>query len=80
MKNRAYPAVALALVAGAAAVSAQPTTPPPPPAAGAARPPIGQIPPEGQWVWQETPYGGRYWAFIKAPNLRNYHGFHTPSQ
>jgi hypothetical protein len=44
------------------------------------RPPVSQIPPEGAWVWQETPYGGKYWAFVKPPDLRNYRGFHTPGE
>jgi hypothetical protein len=75
----ACPALALALTVGAAGVCAQSTTPPPPPAA--ARPPADQIPPAGQWVWQETPYGGgKYWAFIKPPDFRNYRGTPTPGQ
>jgi hypothetical protein len=77
-------AIALGVAASAPGVCCGQTRPPPPPLppanAEVARPPLGQIPPEGEWVWQGTPYGGRYWAWVKRPDLRNYPGFHTPGQ
>jgi hypothetical protein len=78
---RAVPAIALALVSGSAVAVAQPTTPPPPPSAGAVRPPggSGEVPPGGQWIWQETPYGGRYWAFVKPQDPRNFRHVGTPT-
>jgi hypothetical protein len=78
---RAFPAIALALASGSAVAVAQPTTPPPPPSAGAVRPPGAgaEVPPGGQWIWQETPYGGRYWAFVKPQDPRNFRHFGTPT-
>lgn len=82
MKYRAGPAIALAFVLDGSTVCAAETTPPPPPPE-AARPSFGighDVPPAGQWVWQQSIYGGGggYWAFIKPPDLRDYHGFKTP--
>jgi hypothetical protein len=78
---RAFLAIALALASGSAEAVAQATTPPPPPATGAVRPSgsVGEIPPGGQWTWQETPYGGRYWAFVKPQDPRNFRHFGTPT-
>jgi hypothetical protein len=82
VRYRAYPALALALTAGAAEVCAQPTTPPPPPTAAVARSPFDQIPPAGQWVWQQSVYGsgGGYWAFIKPQDPSNFRHVGTPTQ
>jgi len=79
VKYRAFPAIALALALGSAVAVAQPTTPPPPP--GPVRPPgtFGEVPPGGQWIWQETLYGGRYWAFVKPQDPRNFRHVGTPT-
>ena len=81
MTHRASVAIALALASGSANAIAQATTSPPPPSTGAVRPSgsVSEIPPGGQWIWQETPYGGRYWAFVKPPDFSNFRHVGTPT-
>jgi len=73
-------AIALALASGSAEAVAQATTSPPPSTAAVRSPgSVGEIPPSGQWIWQETAYGGRYWAFVKPQDPRNFRHFGTPT-
>jgi len=76
--HRASVAIALALASGSAEAVAQATPSPPAPSTAAMRP-SGSVPPGGQWIWQETPYGGRYWAFVKPQDPRNFRHFGTPT-